>query len=96
MHFHPVAGRDFRLVQSLFAFAAVSVAVVNTSGATLTDAQQDMVRRAERHEKHGWTYLHIEGGPRARGFQHGYLLAREIAGELRVRRVLWQNASGME
>jgi hypothetical protein len=27
---------------------------------------------------HGWLYIHLEGGPAARGFQHGYLLSAEI------------------
>ncbi|MDD2837021.1 MAG: hypothetical protein PHY05_12840, partial [Methanothrix sp.] len=32
-----------------------------------------------RYEENGWTYLHIEGKPYERGFQHGRLLAQEIA-----------------
>ena len=50
--------------------------------AELRDEQRDWLRRAWRHEKHGWIYLHIEGEPRERGFQHGYLLAKEIAKRL--------------
>jgi hypothetical protein len=34
--------------------------------------------------------LHIEGKPRERGFQYGYLMAKEIAEELRVSRVWWE------
>ncbi|MCE5287251.1 MAG: C45 family autoproteolytic acyltransferase/hydrolase [Pelosinus sp.] len=30
-------------------------------------------------KQNGWIYLHIEGQPYERGFQHGYLLAAEIA-----------------
>lgn len=30
-------------------------------------------------ENNGWQYLHIEGDPYERGFQHGYLLARQMA-----------------
>lgn len=32
-----------------------------------------------RYEDSGWTFLHIEGAPFARGFQHGELMARELA-----------------
>lgn len=32
-----------------------------------------------RYEENGWTYLHIEGKPYERGFQHGRLLAEEIS-----------------
>jgi outer membrane protein assembly factor BamB len=31
-----------------------------------------------RYNTHGWIYLHIEGDPYERGYQHGYLLANEI------------------
>jgi len=31
-----------------------------------------------RYPKAGWIYVHIEGEPYDRGYQHGYLLAREI------------------
>lgn len=31
-----------------------------------------------RFEKNGWVYLHIEGEPFDRGFQHGYLAAKEL------------------
>jgi len=47
--------------------------------AGLSAEQTRWLAKASRHEKAGWTYLHIEGGPRERGFQHGYLLAKEIA-----------------
>ncbi len=41
----------------------------------MNDARLD---GAYRFERHGWTYLHIEGGPRERGYQHGWLMAKEI------------------
>ena len=33
---------------------------------------------AYRYPAAGWIYLHIEGKPYERGYQHGYLMAREI------------------
>ncbi len=33
---------------------------------------------AYRYPQAGWIYLHIEGKPYERGYQHGYLMAREI------------------
>jgi dipeptidyl aminopeptidase/acylaminoacyl peptidase len=32
-----------------------------------------------RFERNGWIYVHIEGEPEERGYQHGYLLAPELA-----------------
>ena len=64
--------------------------------AELTVQQKDWLAKAGRHEKAGWIYLHIEGGPRERGFQHGYLLAREIAGDLRVTAAQWEHDSSFD
>ncbi|KYK22573.1 hypothetical protein AYK24_01910 [Thermoplasmatales archaeon SG8-52-4] len=35
-------------------------------------------KKGYRYNTHGWIYVHIEGEPYERGFQHGYLLADEI------------------
>jgi hypothetical protein len=64
--------------------------------ASLAKQQQEWLSAAERHERAGWIYLHVEGGPRERGFQHGYLLAKEIAECLRVARADWKHQSSME
>ncbi len=57
------------------------------SGVTLDEASAadtppaDTVRTfgpAYRYPSAGWIYLHIEGQPYERGYQHGYLMAREI------------------
>jgi hypothetical protein len=45
-----------------------------------TDRSSDpRLQKAYRFQKGGWTYVHLEGSPSAIGFQHGYLLAPEIA-----------------
>ena len=35
--------------------------------------------KAYRFERGGWIYVHLEGSPHDIGYQHGYLLATEIA-----------------
>ncbi|MFN7993517.1 MAG: C45 family autoproteolytic acyltransferase/hydrolase [Bryobacteraceae bacterium] len=45
------------------------------------DPAADAIRTfgpAYRYPASGWIYLHIEGGPYERGYQHGHLMAREI------------------
>jgi hypothetical protein len=37
------------------------------------------LQKAYRFQQGGWTYVHLEGSPAEIGFQHGYLLAPEIA-----------------
>ncbi len=36
------------------------------------------LKKSYRYDKNGWIYLHIEGAPYERGFQHGYHMAREL------------------
>jgi hypothetical protein len=62
----------------------------------LTPEQAAWVAKAHSFERAGWIYVHSEGGPRERGFQHGYLLAKQIAENLRVTRWLWTYGSSME
>ncbi|MHC1767251.1 MAG: C45 family autoproteolytic acyltransferase/hydrolase [Verrucomicrobiia bacterium] len=64
--------------------------------AALNAEQREWLAKGERHEKGGWIYLHVEGGPRERGFQHGYLLANEIGEGLRVRRTVWYHNTAMD
>ncbi|HWY58494.1 MAG TPA: hypothetical protein VNZ03_28775 [Terriglobales bacterium] len=37
------------------------------------------LQNAYKFQQGGWTYVHLEGSPEHIGFQHGYLLAHEIA-----------------
>jgi hypothetical protein len=75
------------LCLALCAFAAAA--------SPLTDVQRSWLSKANRHEKAGWVYLHIEGPARERGFQHGYLLATEIARGLKATRIEWEHMSAM-
>ena len=67
-----------------------------TPRAALSPLQQQWLAKAHRHEKAGWIYLHIEGVPRERGFQHGYLLSKEIAEGLRLRKTVWYHDTALE
>ncbi len=60
-----------------------------------TEAQKECLSKAHRFERDGWIYLHVEGDATDRGFQHGYLLAPEIADGLRTTRVEWEYQSAM-
>src|SRR5580700_4996862 len=61
----------------IFAFilALTSVALAQTNSGQ-SDAR---LQKAYRFQQGGWTYVHLEGSPSDVGFQHGYLLAPEIA-----------------
>ncbi len=52
----------------------------NSPGAARDQGSQDpRLQKAYRFQQAGWTYVHLEGSPSEIGFQHGYLLAPEIA-----------------
>jgi hypothetical protein len=69
------AGED----RTSFKIADVSVPYkLSEPSIPLSQEQQTWLSKANRHEKNGLIYLHIEGNPEERGFQHGYLVAREI------------------
>jgi hypothetical protein len=57
--------------------------------------QKVWLKLAERYEKNGWIYLRIQGEPRERGFQYGYVMAKEIAEAIRVRREIWNYTTSM-
>lgn len=61
---------------------------------TLTPEQQALLKGGARHDRAGWIHLHVEGGARARGFQHGYLLAPEIRDGIKGIRLGWEHKTG--
>ncbi len=74
----------------------ISGASLALAAADLTKEEQAWLAKASRQDRNGWVYLHIEGKPFARGFQHGYLLAKEIAESLRVDKHLNWWSTGKE
>jgi hypothetical protein len=42
------------------------------------------VKNGIRYEKNGWIYLSIHGGPRERGYAHGYLVVNELREIMRM------------
>jgi hypothetical protein len=82
----------------LFFFLLISsfISAQTQSFANLTQEQKAWISKASRSEKSGWIYLHIEGTPQERGFQHGYLLAKNIKDAIRILNVEWNYRTSME
>src|ERR1035437_7545042 len=59
-------------------FEGISIEEVAQSGVLPQKATLRTFGPAYRYPRGGWLYVHIEGSPYERGYQHGYLLAREI------------------
>ena len=55
--------------------ATTLMTVFAASAAAAPDAR---LQGAYKFNEGGWTYVHLHGAPEKVGFQHGYLLAREI------------------
>ena len=62
----------------------------------LSDEQKTWLSKANRHEKNGWIYLHIEGTPQERGFQHGYLMAKEIKESIYALSRIWNYQTALD
>ncbi|HEV2469527.1 MAG TPA: C45 family peptidase [Candidatus Sulfotelmatobacter sp.] len=50
-----------------------------TAFAPAADSSDPRLQKSYRFQDGGWAYVHLEGSPADIGFQHGYLLAPEIA-----------------
>jgi hypothetical protein len=85
----------FTLTSRKLAFCALLVCSASAALGAVSTEQQQCLAKAKRFERHGWTYLHVEGEARERGFQHGYLLAPEIVEGLDNTRVGWEHDSAM-
>jgi hypothetical protein len=90
-----------RMFSIRFVFASIlclgSVASALAQGQQgLSPQQQSWLARGKQFQRAGWTYLHVEGEARPRGFQHGYLLAKKIEEGLRMARAGWEHQSSME
>ena len=59
--------------------ASVGMAQARETAGAASDPR---LEKAYRFQRAGWTYVHLEGSPSEIGFQHGYLLAPEIADAL--------------
>jgi len=79
----------------LSSFPTLVLLGISAHAAALSPDQQQCLAKGHRFERQGWIYLHLEGEPRERGFQHGYLLATEIADDLRTTRISWEYSSAM-
>src|SRR5580700_8115674 len=66
-------------VFAIFLIAFAGSASPAQSAPVSSDAR---LQKAYRFQQGGWTYVHLEGSPSNIGFQHGYLLAPEIADAL--------------
>lgn len=60
------------------------------------EAEAHFVGAAYRFEQNGWTFLHIEGSPYLRGFQHGFLMAEEIRDALEKHNQLFLLETGKD
>jgi len=81
----------------LFLLVFLFAGMANGQAPSVLSAEKKAwLSKANRHEKNGWTYLHIEGGPRERGFQHGYLMANEIQEAIRLLSTTWHYQTAMD
>lgn len=86
-----IAGSTAIVIIVLLALQVAAVSAENGAG---IERSPDGV--GYRFEQDGWTYLHTEGSPYERGFQHGYLMAPGIEEIMSSIRYLTYYNTGME
>jgi hypothetical protein len=94
----PNGCRSFREIRVYFIGFAVLMSLISlpAGSQTLTEVQKAWLTKADRHEKGGWIYLHVEGSAKEIGFQHGYLLSKEIMESIKDTRLSWEYETAME
>ena len=85
-----------KVIILLLAVFICSSVVHSQTNYQLTNEQETWLSKANRHEKNGWIYLHIEGSPGERGFQYGYLLSDQIKESIRIITTVWEYRSAMK
>ncbi|MGA3213319.1 MAG: C45 family peptidase [Terriglobales bacterium] len=72
-----------RVLVAIFTVATAAILLLSFSATNLVQAARfiadERLANADRFERNGWIYVHLEGSPSQVGFQHGYLLAPEIS-----------------
>src|SRR5271169_4084613 len=74
-----ILARTTRVVLAVVLLVGATGAQAQDAGSAASDPR---LQKAYRFQQGGWTYVHLEGSPSEVGFQHGYLLAPEIADAL--------------
>jgi hypothetical protein len=64
---------------ALLAAQFLALREVHAAHAVQRGADNPILAKAYRIERGGWVYVHLEGSPHDIGYQHGFLLASEIA-----------------
>ena len=68
-------------------FAVIVILAFVSTASFAASIQDPRLAKSYRFENGGWTYVHLAGTPEQIGFQHGYLLAREIEDNIGVYRL---------
>jgi len=61
-----------------------------------TATKNNRLGTATRENKNGWVYVHLQGAPADMGYQHGYLLAREIDTTIQMLQYYLQHETGKD
>jgi hypothetical protein len=80
----------------LAAVLATACACGGQPARNVRDDQATLLHGSARVDRDGWIFVHLEGGPSRVGYQHGYLLANEIADLLRVAKPFFQHTTSRD
>ncbi len=72
------------LIYGLVVVSTVCSLSCRTAQVSTGDREKTWLAQAYRYDENGWIFLHTQGAPFERGFQRGYLTAKEIDEFLRT------------
>jgi hypothetical protein len=71
----------------VLALSLLAITSVAAFAASSDHTHDPRLQGGYKFNESGWTYVHLQGTPEQVGFQHGYLLAREIEDNVQVYKV---------
>src|SRR5262245_44602791 len=80
----------------LVSICTIVMWLVSAATASNSNPNEARLQKAYRFQQGGWTYVHLEGSPSDIGFQHGYLLAPEIADSFAAIKLFDTHQSGKD
>ncbi len=84
------------IVLAVVMLVGLSAFATSLPAARSEEIQTSPDGKGYRFDRDGWIYVHIEGGAYERGYQHGYLVAPELAEILKNTKALTYQDTGME
>ncbi len=87
--------KKITVLNAILLAGLLGIGVQGYANTPLTHKQKQILSHAKKSYKNGWVHISIHGHPYERGFQYGYLIAKEYADAYRVKKAISYQATGV-